>query len=303
LCRCSSPHRPDAWRRGRRRVGSVEPKVLLIGVAPSGSIARMSGEGEAATEPQPREAGPGGLTVEPFGARTWPEERLEALFADGFPAFITADQEAKLYIGRVREWFAHLNIVFVAEGDTPVATGWGVPIRWSGDLDDLPSGYTDTTRRAVALHETGGEPDTFVICGGLAHPQRKGTGLAGALITALIALADREGWPRVIAPLRPTLKHRYPLTAIDDYAAWFRVDGEPFDPWLRTHVRLGGRIIATAPQSQTMTGTVAEWETWCRMAFPATGDYVIPGGLSTLRIDRDRDEGRYVEPNVWVRHR
>ena len=106
-------------------------------------IAGMSGESEAKTEPQPHEAGARGLTVEPFDARKWPEEQMEALFAEGFPAFITADQEAKRYIGRVREWFQRLNIVLVADGDTPVATGWGVPIRWSGDLDDLPSGYTD----------------------------------------------------------------------------------------------------------------------------------------------------------------
>ena len=39
------------------------------------------------------------------------------------------------------------------------------------------------------------------------------------------------------------------------------------------------------------------------MTLPASGEYVIPGGLSTLRIDYDADEGRYVEPNIWVQHR
>jgi hypothetical protein len=55
-----------------------------------------------------------------------------------------------------------------------------------------------------------------------------------------------------------------------------RPDGAPLDPWLRTHWRLGGQIIATAPQSQTMTGTVQEWEAWTGMVLPATGEYVIP---------------------------
>jgi len=297
---------PDVYRQLMDSPGFIAFALVKPGPAQAlrtGMIADMSSEGGAAAEPKPRDAGLGGLAVEPFDARQWPEEQMKALFAEGFPAFITADQEAKGYIGRVREWFPHLNIVLVAQGETPVATGWGVPIRWSGDVADLPSGYTDATRRAVALHEAGGEPDTFVICGGIAHPEHKGSGLASALITALIALSDREGLPRVIAPLRPTLKHRYPLTAIEDYASWTRADGEPFDPWLRTHVRLGGRFIATAPRSQTMTGTVAEWEAWSGMGFPGTGDYVIPGGLSTLHIDRDADEGRYVEPNIWVRHR
>jgi hypothetical protein len=52
-----------------------------------------------------------------------------------------------------------------------------------------------------------------------------------------------------------------------------------------------------------MTGTVAEWEAWSDMVFPASGDYVIPNGLASLHIDVDADEGIYVEPNVWLRHR
>lgn len=55
--------------------------------------------------------------------------------------------------------------------------------------------------------------------------------------------------------------------------------------------------------SQTMTSTIAEWEAWTGMAFPATGDYIIPDGLSILHIDRTANLGMYVEPNVWVRHR
>ena len=40
--------------------------------------------------------------VERFDAREWPEQQLESLFAEGFPAFITADQEVKKYIARIR---------------------------------------------------------------------------------------------------------------------------------------------------------------------------------------------------------
>jgi len=47
---------------------------------------------------------------------------------------------------------------------------------------------------------------------------------------------------------------------------------------------------------------VAEWEGWTGMAFPETGDYVVEGALVPARIDRERDLGLYVEPNVWMRH-
>jgi hypothetical protein len=243
------------------------------------------------------------LAVERFDARPWADRDLESLFEGAFPAFITADQEAKAYLGRVREWFTELDIIVVEDGETAVATGWAVPVRWDGSLAGLPAGYTDTLRRAVEAHETGEKPDTLVICGGIVHPDRIGQGLAADLLTALCGLAPRAGCQKILAPVRPTLKPAYPLIPIETFARWTRPDGAPLDPWLRTHWRLGGTIIATAPRSQTMTGTVAEWEAWTGMAFPGTGDYVIPRGLSILHIDTEADHGSYTEPNVWVRHR
>jgi Acetyltransferase (GNAT) family len=243
------------------------------------------------------------VTAERFDARSWPDDQLDTLFGGAFPAFIVADQVAKQYIGRVREWFPGLNIILVDDDQVPVATGWGVPIRWNGHVADLPSGYTDTTKRAVEGRERAESPDTLVICGGIVSRARSGQGLAGQLITALRDLAPAAGCERVLAPVRPTLKPAYPLTPIDAFAYWTRPDGAPLDPWLRTHWRLGGRIIATAPASQTMTGTVDDWQAWTGMAFPSSGEYVIPAGLNTLHIDREHDCGTYVEPNVWVQHR
>ena len=61
-------------------------------------------------------------------------------------------------------------------------------------------------------------------------------------------------------------------------------------------------MLKPEPQSLRITGTVAEWEEWTQMPFPESGDYVFPGGLATLEIDRERDAGRYWEPNVWMVH-
>jgi len=243
------------------------------------------------------------LVVERFDARPWSDEQLEPLFGGGFPEFITADQVANEYLGRVRAWFAELSIILIDSGEVPVAAGWGVPIRWDGEVGDLPDGYSDALRRAVDGREQAVEPDTLVICAGIVSPARTGQGVAAELLTALRELATTAGWPRVIAPVRPTLKPQYPLTPIEEFARWTRPDGAPLDPWLRTHWRLGGQIIATAPRSQTMTGTVDEWQSWTGVAFPATGEYVIPQGLSTLHIDREADCGTYSEPNGWMRHR
>ena len=111
----------------------------------------------------------------------------------------------------------------------------------------------------------------------------------------------RAGLGAVLAPVRPTLKDRYPLIPIERYLTWRRPDGAHFDPWLRLHERAGGEILAPAPESLVMDETVADWEAWTGMAFPEDGEYVVPGMLAPLVVRAGR--GRHAEPNVWVRHR
>lgn len=92
-------------------------------------------------------------------------------------------------------------------------------------------------------------------------------------------IAAKHGFKALVAPVRPTLKSRYPLTPMDRYARWQRADGTPFDPWLRTHSKLGAELLRMAPQSMVITGTVAEWEAWTAMRFPESGAYVVSGAL------------------------
>jgi hypothetical protein len=88
---------------------------------------------------------------------------------------------------------------------------------------------------------------------------------------------------------------------MERYIAWRRPDGTHFDPWLRTHERLGAEIVKVAPQSTRVPGSVGEWEERTEMAFPETGAYVVPA-LVPVETDRERQEGLYVEPNVWMVH-
>jgi hypothetical protein len=243
------------------------------------------------------------VTVERTDAREWSDEQMGDLFSDGFPAFITADKTAKQYIGRVREWFPEWNLILVDDQQDPVATGWGIPVRWDGAPADLPAGYTDATIRAVENREQGTAPDTLVICGAVVARRLTGRGLAGTILAALRDTAVAAGLTRVIAPVRPTLKQQYPLTPVETFMTWTRPDGTALDPWIRTHQRMGATILAAAPESQTMTGTVGEWEEWSGIALPSSGDYVIPKGLSVLHVDHAADLGTYVEPNIWMRHR
>jgi hypothetical protein len=38
------------------------------------------------------------------------------------------------------------------------------------------------------------------------------------------------------------------------------------------------------------------------MSFPESGEYVVPGALQPITIDREQNMGSYEDPNVWMRH-
>jgi hypothetical protein len=133
--------------------------------------------------------------------------------------------------------------------------------------------------------------------------ERLGHGISGRAISAMAEVVSRHGLADLVAPVRPTDKHRYPLIPMERYIHWRRDDGLPFDPWIRVHERVGGEILHSASAAMRVTGSVAEWEGWTGIALPESGLYVVPGALVPVELDRERDIGEYIEPACWVHHR
>jgi len=81
-----------------------------------------------------------------------------------------------------------------------------------------------------------------------------------------------------------------------------RGDGLPADPWLRVHVRMGGRIVKVAPCSMVIPGTLREWREWTGEPFDESGDVLVPFACNPVHVSLEQDHAVYVEPNVWVHH-
>jgi GNAT superfamily N-acetyltransferase len=215
---------------------------------------------------------------------------------NAWPQFMHHDPIANEYFGRVRDEFPQFQLVLL-DGDEVVAHGDTAPVAWDGTPH--PRGVD----WALATAFSGAEPTTLCALQVVITPEAQGRGLSTGIVREMASLASDAGLDALIAPVRPSLKHRYPLTPIERYVRWRRADGLLLDPWLRVHERLGAEVLAVAPESMRIPGTVAQWEEWTGMAFPDGGDYVVEGALVPVHIDRDRDEGLYVEPNVWMKHR
>jgi GNAT superfamily N-acetyltransferase len=225
------------------------------------------------------------------------EIRFDQLVAPGFPAYMNENVPGNLYWGRLYDDHPDFQLGLL-DGDELVAEFHSVPTAWDGTPEDLPSGWDEAFLRAF---ESGRPPDVLCALALAVRPDRRSHGLSGRMLEEMRNAAKAGGLRELIAPVRPTLKASYPLIPIEQYTEWRRADGTHFDPWIRGHERIGGTILAPAPESMRIEAPVASWEEWTGMQFPSDGDYVVPGMLAPLVV-RD-GTGVHVEPNVWLRHR
>ena len=219
-----------------------------------------------------------------------------------WPEFMLQDAEADKYWHLLDTAFAEYQLVLLDAEGRIAATNNSAPIAWDGTDAGLPDGWDRQFEQSALELERGTEPNTLGALQIVVDPARRGSGLAGTMIQAMRANARAHGFGHVIACVRPTDKHLYPLTPIERYATWTRPDGEPLDAWIRLHVRLGARISRPSPNSMTIRGPVADWERWTGLSFPESGPYVLPVATNPIEIDRERDEGVYRDANVWVIH-
>jgi hypothetical protein len=200
-------------------------------------------------------------------------ERIGGLSAEVWPEYNRHGDVLNQFWRRLYEVFPDYQFVLYDQDiDEVLAEAHTIPVAWDGTVEDLGPGIDASIVAGFELHAKGG---------------------TASALCALAAEIPRRNRDR---------KDRYPLTPIERYVAWVRENGQPFDPWLRVHTRMGGEITAPIPESMRITGTVADWEAWTGIAYPESGEYVFPGGLTTVSIGRESDFGSYWEPNVWIVH-
>jgi GNAT superfamily N-acetyltransferase len=167
---------------------------------------------------------------------------------------------------------------------------------------DLPDAGWDFALRSALLTRAWGETPNAITAAEIAIvPELQGTGLSSVMLAALRDNAGRLGFAELLAPVRPSGKAD-PHEPMQEYAFRTRDDGLPVDPWLRVHVRAGGRIDRVASRSMVIPGTLEEWRAWTGLRFDTTGPVEVPGALAPVLCDAEHGTAVYVEPNVWVRH-
>ena len=221
-----------------------------------------------------------------------------------WPEFMLHDQVANELWHELLDRFPEYQLaLYDVENKHVAAMGNSFPLRWEDSLENLPEGGWDWAfMKAVQDHKQGLSPNHHSAIQVVIHPDYRGHRLSAPMIAAVHAVTKAKGLEALIIPVRPSEKSKYPLISLDDYITWKNEEGLPFDAWLRVHARLGGKIIKTCNESKTIRGTRPEWEEWTKLEFPQSGEYIIPDALVPMQMNVEKNEGVYVEPNVWIVH-
>ncbi|MBE7534780.1 MAG: GNAT family N-acetyltransferase [Anaerolineales bacterium] len=226
------------------------------------------------------------------------------LAKDSWPEFMWHDRIAQAYWHEFFDRFArHQSLMIDVETNQVVAVGHSFPFHWGAPLSELPDeGWDWVIQKAVDDDQKGVKPNLLAAVFVGVRAEYKKIGLSRSILLSFQPTARAHGFKQIVIPVRPNEKPKYPLISMDDYLTWKNEAGAPFDAWLRIQARAGATFIKVCQRSKVVSGSRAEWEAWTGMKFPQSGQYIIPGALAPMRMDADKDEGVYAEPNVWTLH-
>jgi hypothetical protein len=229
---------------------------------------------------------------------------VRGLTKEVWPEFMLHNQVANELWHELLDRFPDYQLaLYDTENRRVAGMGNSFPLRWDEPLQNLPeSGWDWAFQEAVNHHKQGRSPNIHCAIQIILRADYQGQGLSTPMVNAVRSLTQSKGLEALIIPLRPSEKSKYPLTSLDDYVTWETEEGSTFDPWLRVHVRAGARVIKVCHGSKTIRGSRAQWEQWTQMKFPQSGQYVIDGALNPIEMNVEKEEGVYVEPNVWIVH-
>ncbi|PLN86478.1 hypothetical protein BDW42DRAFT_200323 [Aspergillus taichungensis] len=143
-------------------------------------------------------------------------------------------------------------------------------------LPPLAAPFTDDQARDCT-RKCNNRPNALSALSLAVLPEWRSKGLAEMMLGCMKAAARETGLEVLVVPLRPTRKVDFPNVNIADYMFWTKgfgpaqgpvgpilsgdrervVNGKPclpFDPWLRKHVSLGGKVVKVARKSMAVEG-------------------------------------------------
>ena len=165
---------------------------------------------------------------------------------NSWPEFMRHDPIGGLFYGNVETRFAEFVLVAQDDAGEVVACAYSIPfVLGDGAAARQRLGLRDPQRPAGQPPRPA-SPTRSRRSRSPSAPTAKAPASPPQMLVAMRDNAARRGFAELLAPVRPNGKTdvHEPMST---YALRVRDDGLPVDPWLRVHVRAGGRIDEGGP--------------------------------------------------------
>ena len=231
-------------------------------------------------------------------------QKIDRDLTGEWPEFMLHDTVANRFWARLYSQFAGFQFALLDDSSGRLAAaGNCIPFSLPEDGQGLPdTGWDATLANGFECLDCGRAPDALSALAITVGAEFRGRGLSGIMLQTMKNLGRDESLEVLAAPVRPNMKHLYPLIPMEQYMLWKRSDGFPFDPWLRVHIRSGGELDRVCSASMTITGSIGEWSDWTDLDFPESGRYIVKDALVPVTADTASNRCTYIEPNIWVVH-
>lgn len=219
-----------------------------------------------------------------------------------WPKFVDGENVMRTYWGFIEDKFPDHQLLLIIDNQSAAVANTAA-FYWDRTDEEIDDGGIYWALRKISHdYYSNIEPNTLVALQVLINPAFQGSGLSYHCVEELLSFGKMKKYLRLVIPLRPSMKHNYPLISTADYMDWKNDDHWPYDPWLRVHAKFGAKLVKKC-RGISVAGTKKEWESWTGLKFLSAGDYVIPGGLNTVHFEPHEELTIYEQENVWAIHK
>lgn len=224
-------------------------------------------------------------------------------FDDAFPDVIFQSEVVNRCWKKVEQYFPEFQRILIGRNENLIGFMNTLPIHLDRSLEDLPDeGWDWLMQKGISDFEQGLRPNCLGGLQVVVSKENLAKGYSKLLIAEGKRIQEEMEYPNFIIPIRPIFKHRHPNIAMLDYIQ-LRKDGKLYDPWIRTHVQAGAKIISVCTNSMNIQAPLTYWEKLVGKKITKTGYFEVEGALNPVRLDVERNLGEYREENIWINHR
>lgn len=227
------------------------------------------------------------------------DQSIDAI-TKAFPRVIGESHIIKQFWKKLEIYFPEFQLYLFSEQGDLIGFINMIPFHFNKPFVDLPdSGWDWMLTKGVLDFENNITPNYLGGLQVIIRKQYLGKGFSSKILKHAKHIQKESKLYNIVIPIRPTKKHEFPNMSMESYMN-LKKDNKVYDPWIRTHIKNGARIIQVCNQSMTIRGDVKFWETLMNKKITQSGKYLLSGALQEISIDLENNTGAYIEPNIWI---